>query len=263
MIKFSENKTVEYVSSGLFKSDGSWCHPRRIIDSYEIIFMYDGIAHICEGEKEYTLSENDILILHPGIEHYGFKASDDTVSFSWIHFVTDNEDYKNLPKHIHSKEPYILKTLFSQCFHVVNTPSYNPVCADLYVSLIIEEIINMIKTDDYRKNYLASEIKEWIRVNIDKDISVKKIAAHFGYHENHVSRVFKENYKSGLKDYIVGAKIDYAQNLLLTSVYSVKQISDMLSFENENLFVKFFKYHKKVTPTEYRNTYINKHINKA
>lgn len=263
MIKFDENSRLEYISSGLFKSEGEWCHPRRVIDTYEIIFMYEGVAYIREDGVEYTLKKNDVLLLEPYVEHMGFRTSEEFTSFSWLHFHTTKKEYQKLPKYFNAAEPYVLKTLFSQCLHTAHTPTYNKICSDLYTALIIEEIINIGKTSLVSKNYLASQIKEYITVNIENGISVKDVASHFGYHENHVSRVFKASYGMGLKAYISKLKLEYAQNLLLTSLYTVKQIAMLLSFESENHFIKFFKYHLNITPTEYRNNYGNTHINKA
>lgn len=58
-------------------------------------------------------------------------------------------------------------------------------------------------------------------------------------------------------------KHSYARALLNTTLYTVNQISRQLSFKSENHFVKFFKYHTHITPSEYRNSYTNIHINKA
>lgn len=263
MITLNENDTLEYVSSGLFKSDGSWRHPRRIIDTYEIIFMYNGTAYICEDGVEYKLKENDIFVLEPGKEHYGFRASEDYVSFSWLHFRTACEKYKNLPKYFPASNPSTLKTLFSQCLHIANTPNYDSVCTDLYTALYIEEIRYNSKTILLSQNHLAARIKEYVTLNIEKDLSVKKISEQFGYHENHISKVFKNTYGILLSKYISNQKLACANALLSTTLYTVKQISQMLSFKSENHFIKFFKYHTQVTPSEYRNTYTNTHINKS
>jgi len=253
---------VEYCFSGLFKSDGIWKHPERVIDSYEIIFMHEGTAYIGEEDCRYTLGKNDVLFLEPGKRHYGFKESTEFVSFSWIHFKTTKENYKNLPKHMQITEPYILKNLLSQCLHTANTPSYDRICCDLYTALIIEEILTLEKATGFSGKYLSVQIKEWIRVNIEKDITVGMIAKEMGYHENHISRVFKSAYSVGIKEYIADMRLENIKNLLSTTLYTIKQIAHMLSFKSENHLIKFFKYHMNMTPTEYRNTYVNTRINK-
>lgn len=261
MINLNKKDSIEYISSGLFKSDGDWCHPHRTIDSYEIIFMNKGCAYICEDSENYTVKENDVLFLEPGKEHYGFRTSTDHVSFFWLHFITDSERYKHIEKHFSVSNPSALKTLFSQCLHTVNTPAYTSVCADLYTALIAEEILCCVISAP--GNYLATQIKEYISLNTDKALTVKSIAARFGYHENHISRIFKETYGVLLRDYIADRRLAHARNLLHTTLYTVDRISQILSFKSENHFVKFFKYHTNITPTEYRNAYPNTHTNKS
>lgn len=263
MITVNENRKLEYVSSGLFKSDGIWQHPKRTIDTYEIIFMHEGTAYIAENSVEYVLVKNDVLLLEPMAEHCGFRPSEDYVSFSWLHFRTDNFDCGKLGKHFSAAEPYALKTLFAQCLHTANTPTCSAVSADLYTALIAEEIMRLVGLNDSAQHYLAVQIREFIRLNIEKDLSVCEIAAHFGYCENHISRIFKSSYGIPLKAYIARQRTDLAQSLLHTTTYTVKQISQKMSFKSENHFIKFFKYHTKLTPTEYRSSYCNTHINKA
>lgn len=263
MIYLNENEYIEYVSSGLFKSDGSWRHPRRVTDSFEIIFMYDGTAYIGEEGEEYVLRKNDVLFLERGKEHYGFRTSEEFVSFAWLHFVTNSEKYKAIKKCFTASNPNALKNLFSQCMHAVNTPNYDRVCADLYTALFAEEILRSSRPGTASANMLAASIKEYVNANADKNLSVSGVADRFGYHENHTSRVFKSAYGTGLKEYILKRKIEYAEALLGTTLYTVGRIAYMLSFKSENHFIKFFKYHTGLTPTEYRNTYINTHVNKS
>lgn len=262
MIKINGSHNFEYIMAGILKSDENWCHPRRIKDSYEIIFMYDGVAYIGEDGIEYTLHKDDILFLEPGREHYGIKPSGENVSFAWIHYFTDYEPYKNLPKYFHADDPYTLKTLFSQCLHTANTPNYSPVCADYYTALIAEEVLRLKNQSTLAQSYLASRIKDFVDLNTDNNLSVNAIAEHFGYHENHVSRIFKTAYSMPLKEYITRRQIEYARNLLNTTLLTVHQISNLLSFKSENHFIKFFKYHTKMTPSEYRNSYTGTHSNK-
>lgn len=262
MIYINKNEGFEYVSSGLFKSDGSWCHPRRIIDTYEIIFMYYGTAYICEGGIEYTLKQDDVLILSPGREHYGFCVSDESVSFAWLHYRTDCKSYKNISKHFKVSNAAAPRALFSQLMHTANTPGHSGKSVDLYAALYTEEILRNEKAQDDALCYLAARIKDYVIYNSEKNLSVKSIAACFGYHENHIGRIFKSAYDLNLKDYICVQRITYACSMLGTTIYTVKQISQIMNFKNENNFVKFFKYHTELTPSEYRRAYINKKINK-
>ena len=253
---------IKYCSSGLFKSDRVWIHPKRIIDSYEIVFMEKGTAYIEENAIQYELNENDILILEPGKEHFGYKPSKNRVSFYWVHFYSENFNTDETGKYLHISEPFALKTLFVQLLHTANTPGYSPRCFDMFCALISEEILFRSKNASEQGSTLAVNIKEWIRININKNPTVKSVSEEFGYHENYISRVFKSSFGIGIKEYIIDTKIKNAKNLLNTTLYSVKQIAGITGYKDENLFIKFFIYHTGMTPTKYRNMYSNTHINK-
>lgn len=259
MITFSTGVKFEYKGSGLFKSDGEWIHPERIIDTYELILMVGGNAYIYENDEKYRLSKNDILLLEPNKLHGGFERSEN-VSFFWMHFDISDE-INNIPKFMNCQFAMSLKTMFSQLLHISNTPGYISDSCDMACALILNELIFNSKSELSSVGSLAAEIKEWIRININSDITVKTIAKTFGYHENHISRVFKSAYGESIKDYIISLKIKSAESFLQTTLYTVKQISFLLGFKGENNFIKFFEYHKKMTPTEYRNTFVNTHLN--
>ena len=46
MIKLENNKYFSYDMIGEFHSSGKWIHPRRTIDSFEIILVIEGMLYI-------------------------------------------------------------------------------------------------------------------------------------------------------------------------------------------------------------------------
>ena len=260
MIKLNDDKHISYDSSGLFRSSGKWIHPVRNIDTYVMIFVIKGNFRIFEEDSKYELHENDIFLLEPGKTHGGCEITDNDISYYWVHFHTNIE----LPlKIVTSDNTNSLKTMFSQLMHISNTPGYSENTYDIICGLIIEEVLFAVRQEKNIGSSLASEIKEYIRLNICKDITVGTIAAHFGYHENYIGKVFKNFYGTGMKQYIADMKLKKTQDYLLTTLYTVKEIAYMNGFKSENHFIKFFKYHTDMTPTEYRNIYINTHINNS
>ena len=76
-----------------------------------------------------------------------------------------------------------------------------------------------------------------------------------------MGKYFKKIYGIGLKDYLTSQRIKAAKDFLLTTDLSMKQISRELGYSEENLFIKFFTYHEKISPTAYKARYCNTHIN--
>lgn len=259
MILLENENKIQYLSSGQFRSEGEWIHPKRVIDSNEIIFVQKGSVFICEENKQYELTKNDFLILEKDREHYGFEASSD-VSFYWLHFLCG--DFEKLPKTGNTASPLSLTTLFTQLLHFTNTPGYSENCGDMLCGLILEEIMFLSNPVSKKVKQLATNLKEWARINTDKIVSVKNAGEKFGYSEDYLNRIFKQAYGITLKQYIINLKLEKAKILLQTTLYTVKQIALSLGYRDENLFIKFFVYHEKTTPTSYRNIYTNTHTNK-
>lgn len=258
MIKLENNKYFSYDMIGEFHSLGKWIHPRRTIDSFEIILVIEGMLYIAEEKQKYTLKKNQLLLLEPAKEHYGYEFISEPVSFFWLHFYTDIE----IPvKILTEADVYEIKQLFKKLLHITNSSVCSPYAADSVGLLILEEL-KRISCEKGRSNRILSvQISEYIRNNIKDGISVSNIANHFGYNADYLGKYFKKNFGIGLKEHLYSQRLKLAKDLLLTTDMSIKQISKELGFHEENLFIKFFVYHEKITPTVFRNKYCNTHIN--
>jgi len=265
MITINSNPKVNisYVSSGHFIAQEEWIHPKRVIDTYEIIFITQGQVFLKEENKDYVLSENDVLILSPYCQHGGYKSSPADTSFYWFHFhLSDSLFLDSLPKHFSTQDSLKIKTLLKQLLDTANSSNYPEYAADLIVCTILCELIAQYRSSRNLSNRLCNEISEWIRINSDKKITVSMVSEKFGYNSDYLSRLFKAYFDMGIKEYICKERIKAAKNMLLSSYYSIKQISDILGWDNENQFIKFFKYHESVSPKKYREIYKNTHLNK-
>ena len=257
MITLNSQKSIEYVSSGLFRSVGEWSHPERVIDTFELIFVLRGEVHICENETEYALSENSALLLLPNVPHKGTKNVTG-VSFYWMHFrCYEIPDFKNTV----IEDSELIKNMFSELLHIANTDGYSEDSLDLMCSLIIEELLYRHRRKAECSSTLVTEIREYIRLNIGRGVSVGTVADNFGYHANYLGRLFLKATGKGMKEYITEAKVERAKALLTTTLHSVKEISAVLGFRSENHFIKFFKYHTLTTPSKYRDSRSGTHIN--
>lgn len=258
----NENKElpVQYESSGLFVAQGNWIHPDRIISSYEIMFVLEGEVHIQEEEAVYSLKKDDLLMLHPARRHFGCRESKAPVSFYWVHFYTC---LPGLPGLLKPQDSYVFHQYFRQLLHLVNTPGYPGYMADSLAGLIVGEVQYLQREHQAGGSSLAGQIAEWVRLNIDRNISVKMAAEHFGYHENYIGKLFQQAFGVGMKEYINNEKIKAAKNYLRTTNDSVKQIAHRLGYRDQNLFVKFFRYHEQISPTKFRNLYFHTHMNKS
>ena len=248
-------ENIKYVSSGKFVSKGMWIHPDRIINSFEIIFVIEGTVFINENGVEYTLVKNDLLILDPGLRHFGYRESSDT-SFYWVHWTGSCP----LPeeKKLCIGMPYDLSLLFSQLLHYSNGVSLRE-SMDYITRLILAAVCRA--WSESTESRMVNNIAQWIKNNSDVMIKTSDVARQFGYNADYLSRLFTRYYNKSLKKYIDQSKLQFIKTQLLNTNYTLREISDACGFSEYKYFLKFFKYHENLTPTEFCNTYYKTHIN--
>jgi len=248
-------ETVTHISCGKFISNGRWIHPDRIIDSHELIFVQSGEVAINENGVEYVLHENDILHLEPSLRHFGFRESENT-SFYWVHWKGQPD--APLPKRVTPENPYSLFLLFSQLLHYSTDDRY-PESPDYVTRLILAELYADAKGSP--ESRLANRVSEWIRTNSRSALKVTDAADHFGYNVDYLSRLLRKQYGRNLKETIDHYRMQHIKQQLLNSGLPLKEIAESCGFEDYKGFLKYFKYHEKMTPTEFCSSYAKTHIN--
>ncbi|MBE5868020.1 MAG: helix-turn-helix domain-containing protein [Lachnospiraceae bacterium] len=257
MLQINGCNYFSYDMVGEFHSEGPWIHPRRRIKSYELILMLEGCAYIAEEDHFYELKENHMLLLDPDKEHYGYQESLSQTSFYWFHFYTDLA----MPfKYCSQGDVYSIKYLLKLLLHITNTISTPEYAADSAGLLVFEELCRCSKQtmDD---TSLIHRISEYARIHASQNISVSDVAAHFGYHPDYITRLFKKQFHMGFGEYLASLRIKVARDLLLNTRLTVKQIACELNFQSSGAFIKFFMYHEKISPTAFRNSCFHTHMN--
>ncbi len=251
---------IKYEMAGLFSSRGEWSHPCRLMSTYEYIFMTEGVAYIEEEGKQYTLKKGDLLLLEPEKQHEGFEISREKVSFFWIHFYGD-VDLGRLPKYMSPECAPRLLVLFRQLLHYTNLPDYPRLAADCTTRLILTELETEFAKRENPTPSLYGRICEWCRTNSDRKLTAAEVAQHFGYNKDYLNRMFVKYGGRGLKEYISDRRIELIKAKLLSDGLTLKDIARRTGFEDYKDFLKYFRYHEGITPTEFRNLYYKTHLN--
>lgn len=258
MIRLDNNRFFDSDIIGEFHSVNEWIHPRRRIGNFELIFVIEGVVYITEDETQYELHKNDMLILEPHREHYGTKTVIGHTAFYWFHFNTDIP----IPfKTATNNQEYDVKYLLKKLLHVANTPSYFKSASDSLGLLIFEELYQLSREKSESISITVNLIKEYIKNNINKNITVNEMSKFLGYNCDYIGKIFKKSTNTTLKSYIIEQRIKRAKDLLLTTSLNISEIASHLGYSEENLFVKFFIYNEGISPSQFRkknyNTFIN------
>lgn len=137
-----------------------------------------------------------------------------------------------------------IRTSFVSCYNKVND------LADL--SMVKKELESLEYKEERKKKQLDDILKYLEQNYCDPDMSQTKVAEEFNVSTYTLSRMFNSQVGTGFSEYVNAKRIVLAQDLLITTGISVRDISIRVGLPNYNYFLRLFKATVGKTPTEYR-----------
>lgn len=297
LIKMSIARPLVFVSGGSFTADQPFTHPRRTITSFEIIIGVRDVIYMQQSQIGYEVGPRQTLLLLPGELHSGYAESPANCAFHWLHFlptsdyemieerelITDLQrrsqnpyydgasGYVYIPMHFTPPEIDRVNILFHQLLHTMKANYYTKHAMNYILTMLLIELseqtlsyYDTAGSPDYSAKLgdkKLMKILEWIRIHSAQPITVQQIAEQFTYNKDYLNRYFKRRMGMSVQEYIYKLKMAKAKNLLYQSRLSIKEIAYSLGFQDDKYFMKMFKRHEGLTPTEFRNAYYQTHLN--
>ena len=293
MLYFSSfnRRPLCYVSSGNLISDDGFVHPSRCLDTFVLLVGVEGLLHIHQEQREYTVGPGQFLLLHPDRHHAGTRASEGRLSYFWCHFTTVEEyqliDEENIKRYMEEnflhdsalRDIYFLpeygqfqnnSSIILEYRRLVDYSQqklYSSSIVDYMLSLLAMELTQETLQDNSKSElfsrslYSLIDLQEYIRTSYYTTLSVTKLASMFGYNPNYLSTVFKKVTGVPLTRYINQLRINNAKTLLLNTSTPVCDIALKVGYNDSKYFVRLFKRFEGISPTQFRNIYFRKHIN--
>lgn len=99
---------------------------------------------------------------------------------------------------------------------------------------------------------LKLKIEEYVKNQVFNDLTLSKMSEDIGISSSYLSRIFKPIMGVNCSEYLIQAKLAKAQELLLTTDYTVKEIADKLGYSSTAHFIRIFKENFGCTPKQSR-----------
>jgi AraC-like DNA-binding protein len=247
--------------------------PNHFHDYYVIGFIENGKRHLWCKEKEYDLSEGDLVLFNPRDNHYCAPISKESFDYRAI----------NIPIHIMNQavkditgKEYVLyftQNVIYQCDMAKSLSIlYDCIITDAHklekeeaFYFLLEQIVH-----SFSQPYETLEIKqpskdiqtlcEYIEKNFDKNITLDELLEMTHYGKSYLLRSFTKQVGVSPYRYLQTIRLNKAKKFLEQG-YSCIEVSDMAGFSDQSHFTNFFKEYIGLTPKQYQRIFLDTDIN--
>lgn len=245
---------------------------RKIIGVYRFVSYADyypvhnlsrrahGLLWAVEGQETYK-SEDSKLVTNPDDVFYLPKSAEYHLTMKGEKCTVICIDFEMAEESsgkwfgVHPKNKN-LANLFLQAEHIwkMRKIGYELECMSVLYK-ILSEIQTQMSSKYYqsKKRTQIQTVVDYFHSNFDNpDLRVETLAEQSGFSPRYFYKLFHEVYGVSPKQYITTIRMEKAKELLLSSGYSVNQISLMTGYSDIYHFSKLFKQVYGLSPTEYR-----------
>lgn len=225
-------------------------------DFWEVVYIADGKAVVTADSHIYNLEKGDIVFHKPmefhKIASAGGKESE-VVIFSFAAHGSMEYFNNGLFKAAPEQQKLIL-SLPELYDKNISNPMYAPLIVNTIERFLIMLKLNsrvISKLDGSRSAREFRKIVNIMNEHVCENITVDKLADMCGLSSANMKKIFKKYTDMGVIKYFTGLKINLAAKMLEQGC-DIIEISEKLSFDNQNYFSTVFKREMGVCPTAYR-----------
>lgn len=229
---------------------------KRGTDMFE--FVVSGKGYIDYRGKTYAVTAGDTLHFRQGATYIQYADPDEPYEKIWLS-VSGDLVRALLTNYRFTEEIDIVPANT----HTVFLDMHQAVMGDEgieRISLLLHKLIlQMYRHSAARppQNTLAQKIRHYLDEHVMEEIRLEEVAARFFISKIQLIRVFKRAYNTTPYAYILNAKLQLAQNLLLTTDVPIKEIAAQLNFTDGHYFTNSFKRQVGIPPGEFRKRFVS------
>lgn len=256
----------------------------RSLYDHEIIFIDKGMMKIEFDDETCFVKKDDAVFIRPNEHHkitwYETNCCQPHVHFDFnkdelspiipvsmkrkdhmreVELTYFREDYLkqhgiNLPHVIHLKNPSVVRDIILKIIDVYTFDSpikefYLEGLLKVLIAHLIEESSNV---KEEKQSDTLSLLVRYMAENLDANLTLRDFELKTNLTSWTLNQLFRKTYKTTPKKYYDQLRLNYAKNLVRYSFKTVKEISELLNFDQPQTFSRWFHHLDGRYPTEYK-----------
>lgn len=121
-----------------------------------------------------------------------------------------------------------------------------------WIKNIFASIIEYTAVSKSGQNRYILKVREYIQNHYHEDINFEELADRIGISYSYLRRLYNEELKMSITDYLNTYRIEKAKTLLKDSSLTLDKIARNVGYSNIQSFKRYFKKYEGITPSEYR-----------
>lgn len=257
-------------------------YPRHWHTDFELIMPLKADYTVLIDNREFVLSEGDILLIPPGVIHSLKAPPEGERLIVQISCVLANqmhgfyEELRHFYPCLHVRK--VTHRLENLCAamqqtvmemydeYILRNPFFNYIltskCSWLFIMLARNR--KAFATHESDRRYAKSvdgflRVCDYIHNHCHEKLDVEMLSAVAGYSKSHFVRMFKEFADISCVDYIQQQRVALAKQLLMDPENSIMDIVTRSGFGSVASFNRVFKQLTGTTPTQFRKSLRNNH----
>lgn len=259
---------------------------RTNIGAFDLIVVKKGTIYIGEGTNEWTLQQNDAIILRPDLSHFGTAPCEQEAEIFWIHFHTYGawDEYMDMDACLENQNS-LIEDHKQKAF--LNHAEVNSIFIPKYMKLnhkaleILEYFFDLeqesrsqrnwrkqntfqlfmqhinrelISTTDMTAFHLAEKVELFIRQNYTKKISNALLQEHLNYHPNYIAKCMLKVFGMTPNDYLLQFRIEQSKKLLIQTNWTKARVAKRVAFSTPPTS-HCFSTKEGISPLNFRKNY--------
>lgn len=251
--KLNKKSYINTLSCLYISVSNEMLYRKKFMEYCEMIYVLTGKVYIALGKVEHTIGEGEVIVIPRYQIINGVKKTETKTQFCTVDFSCSDDLIESIceKKISVTHNSFYFSELISHLNTALNIRGENNYISDALMLTILNEIRANCKSMS-SSSEIDEAVMEYIDLNIDKIITVDEIAEHFSYSKDHLIRKFRDSRGYTLKKYINEKKLNIAKHLLTSTEMPIDKVGESIGYDDVDLFIKFFKYHEKITPQRYR-----------